>query len=65
VDASLFLELAEIRREKKGLNRAGAWKLLKRALEQLDRLARWVDVEGGGSGGGQEPESPNEPPGEA
>lgn len=65
VDASLFLELAEIRREKKGLNRAGAWKLLKRALEQLDRLARWVDVEGGGSGGGQEPDSPNEPPGEA
>ncbi len=43
VEAGLFIELMEIRRTKRSLNRSAAWNLLLRTLDQVARLARFAD----------------------
>lgn len=43
VDAGLFLELEEVKRTRRAVNRNQAWDLLLRSLEQVDQLARFVD----------------------
>jgi len=43
VDTDLFLTLDRVKRERTALNRTDTWNLLKRCLEQVDQLARFVD----------------------
>ncbi|MCB2198080.1 nucleotidyltransferase domain-containing protein [bacterium] len=43
VNADLFLQLEEVRRTRRSVNRTQAWDLLLRSLEEVDQLARFVD----------------------
>ena len=43
LNPDVFLELERVRRERSALNRSSAWDLLRRTLEQVDQLARFVD----------------------